>query len=83
MGKNYYAVRTRPTVNEPIHIGKYSGGWLFLFSVQNDEWNDPPVVWHTYEQVKEWLKKHTVDSKEYVILDEYDQEISFLSLIHI
>ena len=77
MGTNYYAVRNRPTTDDPIHIGKCSGGWLFLFQAQNNPYNDPPVMWYTYEQVKEWLKKYTVDSKDYVIIDEYDVIISF------
>ena len=77
MGTNYYAVRNRPSVQEPIHIGKSSIGWLFSFQSQNDTWNDPPVVWNTYNQVKEWLKKYTVDSQEYVIMDEYDSIITY------
>lgn len=77
MGTNYYAVRNRPTTCDPIHIGKSSMGWLFLFHDYEDKWNDPPVCWHSYNQVKAWLKEHTVDSDEYVILDEYDKIISF------
>lgn len=77
MGTNYYAVRNRPTTREPLHIGKSSAGWLFVFHQINDTWDDPPVIWNTYNQVKEWLKKYTVDSDEYVILDEYDKIISF------
>lgn len=77
MGTNYYAVRNRPTTSEPIHIGKSSAGWLFSFQSHNDTWAEPPVVWNTYRQVKEWLKKHTVDSNEFVIINEYDDIISF------
>lgn len=77
MGTNYYAVPNRPSMKEAIHIGKSSIGWLFSFQTQNDQWNKPPVIWNTYNQVKEWLKKYTVDSAEYVIMDEYDRIIPF------
>lgn len=77
MGTNYYAVRNRPTTDEPIHIGKSSIGWKFLFQAHNNTWNDPHVVWNTYEQVRDWLKKYTVESAEYVIIDEYDKIISY------
>lgn len=77
MGTNYYAVKNRPTTSVPIHIGKSSWGWRFLFEVQNDKWNDPPVVWSNYEEVREWLYKHTVEDKTYAIVDEYDRVVSF------
>ena len=77
MGTNYYAVPNRPSVQSPIHIGKASCGWLFLFAEQNDEWHEPPVVWNTYEQVMDWLKTYAVDSKDFVIMDEYDRIVSF------
>ena len=77
MGTNYYAVRTRPTTDEPIHIGKTSIGWKFLFQAMDEKYNEPPVVWNTYDQVYEWLYKHTVESNDYVIIDEYDETISF------
>jgi hypothetical protein len=77
MGTNYYAVRNRPTVQDHIHIGKSSVGWLFNFQAHNDAWNDPPVIWNTYDQVKAWLYKHTVQDKDYVIMDEYDKIVSF------
>lgn len=77
MGTNYYAVPNRPSLGHNFHIGKSSAGWLFCFRDQEETWNDPPVVWHSYNDVKEWLKKYVVDSKEYVILDEYEREVSF------
>lgn len=84
MGTNYYAVPNRPSVTEPIHIGKSSYGWKFLFQRQNDKWNKPPVVWNTYGQVLDWLYKYTVESPIYVIMDEYDKIISlddFIDLV--
>lgn len=77
MGTNYYAVRNRPSTQDPIHIGKSSLGWMFLFQAQNDTWNDPPIVWNTFPQLKDWLKKYTVDTTEYVIMDEYDRIVSY------
>ena len=77
MGTNYYAVRNRPSVCEPIHIGKSSAGWKFHFQQQNNKWNEPPIEWNTFPQVRDWLKKYTVDSTEYVIMDEYDRIVPF------
>ena len=74
MGTNYYAVRKRPSVESPIHIGKSSAGWLFLFHANK--------LWSNYDEVKEWLKQHTVNNKEYVILDEYDEEVPFEEFIN-
>lgn len=77
MGTNYYAVRNRPTVQDPIHIGKSSAGWLFNFQTHNDTWLEPKVIWNTYDQVKEWLFKHTVQEKDFVIMNEYDEIVTF------
>lgn len=76
MGTNYYACRTRPTTAEPIHIGKNSYGWLFCFQDQYEPDLDPPVIWHNYDEVVAWLRKNTVEERNYVILDEYDREVS-------
>ena len=81
MGTNYYVVPNRPSVHGGIHIGKSSIGWLFLFQSQHETWNDPPIVWHSWPAVKDWLQKYTVDSTNYVIVDEYDEIISFADFI--
>ena len=81
MGMNYYAVKNRPTIAEPIHIGKSSCGWLFCFQTQDDEWNDPPVVWNTWNQVKDWLHKYTVEKKDYVIINEEDEIVSYTDFV--
>ena len=83
MGMNYYAVKNGPSLREPIHIGKASMGWMFLFQYQNDMWSDEPVVWRNYDQVREWLKKHTVDSNEYVILNEEEEIVSYDEFVEI
>lgn len=78
MGTNYYAVSKKPTVSEPIHIGKSSMGWLFCFQEQRITWGEYPIEWHTYEQVKKWLKEHTTGKNAtHVILDEYDNKVTF------
>ena len=77
MGTNYYVVPNRPSMREPVHIGKSSYGWLFCFQYQEEKWNDPPIVWHDYDEVKAWLKKYTVDNNAYVIMDEYDTVIPY------
>lgn len=52
--------------------------WYDLyFEAHNDVYNEPPVVWNTYNQVMRWLHVHVVVNKEYVILDEYDDVVSF------
>lgn len=68
MGTNYYAVSKKPTVAEPIHIGKSSAGWTFAIQEQNN----PPAVWHSYGEVMQWLKTHD----DYVIMNEYDEVIT-------
>lgn len=83
MGTNYYAARNRPTTHSPYHIGKSSFGWLFCFQVQNETWDEPPVVWNTFAQVKDWLKKYTVDSTEFVIINEYDKIIQYDDFIRL
>ena len=82
MGTNYYVVPNRPSIEEPIHIGKSSMGWMFLFHDVNEPYRDIPIVWHSYEEVKNWLQKYTVDTDEYVILDEYDRVVSLDELIN-
>lgn len=82
MGTNYYVVKKKPTIEEPIHIGKSSYGWLFAFQTQNRYYGDIPVIWNTYPQVKKWLKKYTVgENAPYVILNEYDKLVSYEEFI--
>ena len=75
MGTNYYAIMAKPTIKKPIHIGKYSCGWRFLFEAHNDTWDEPPVVWNTYNQVMKWLHEN-VEKGDFLIHDEYDHFIS-------
>ena len=78
MGTNYYLVKNGPTCSGPVHIGKSSYGWLFCFQDQDFHAdNDYEVSWHTWAQVKAALKRMTVDSTDYVIIDEYDRVVSY------
>jgi hypothetical protein len=80
---NYYLVKNGPTTKEPIHIGKSSFGWMFLFHAINAPYEEPPIVWNSIKQVRETLKKMTVDSPDYVIIDEEDNVVSFREFFEI
>jgi len=65
MGTNYYAklgicVNCKKATEE-YHIGKNSGGWVFLFRKQ--------PFWKNYKEVKAFLNK-----KEVSIWDEYGKK---------
>ena len=83
MGTNYYAVKNRPSICDGLHIGKANGGWRFLFNRINDSWCEPEVHWNSYEEVCAWLKRHVVEDKDYVILNEYDEIVSYDEFIKI
>lgn len=81
MGTNYYAVKKKPTIREPLHIGKNSCGWKFLFQEINkyNDFDDNLEI-HTFQQWKDFLE----NNKDIVILNEYDEEISvkdFLQMV--
>ena len=82
MGTNYYVVPNRPSIAEPIHIGKSSMGWMFLFQDANEPYRDVPIVWHSYDEVKDWLHKHAYsNADDYVIINEYDEIVPFHDFI--
>ena len=75
MGTNYYAV-SKNTNTQPIHIGKSSYGWLFLFH-KTDQFSN-------YEEVQEWLQKHTSKkNSKYKIIDENGTELNFQEFLDI
>lgn len=76
MGINYYAVKNRPTICGPIHIGKESAGWMFLFREYDEFWIEPPIVWHSFDDVKKWLDTYVGEKKTYIIMNEYDEQVS-------
>lgn len=72
MGVNYYAIKNKVSLyNYPIHIGKSSAGWKFLFRGYVPI-EDSELVLKSIEDWKEFLS-----NKEFVILDEYDRLISY------
>ena len=79
MGTNYYVVPNRPSTRGAVaHIGKSSYGWLFLFHAENNQWNDDPIVWNSYDEVMKWLEDYTGGmSPKYLIMDEYDLVVTF------
>ena len=82
MGTNYYVVPNRPSIAEPIHIGKSSMGWMFLFHDVDEPYNDTPIIWHSYEEVKDWLHKYAYsNADDYVIINEYDEIIPYHDFI--
>jgi len=75
MGTNYYAVKVKPClVDRVIHIGKHSWGYRFLFR--------DCLEFHTYPQFVEFCKNR-VDTGEYVILNEYEEQITTDVLLEI
>ena len=79
MGTNFYVVKNKPSTRGAIaHIGKSSYGWLFLFHREDKIWEEPPIVWNTYEEVMEWLEKYTTGvDPAFCIMNEYDHEVPF------
>lgn len=72
MGTNYYAVKNKPTVRPPLHIGKSSWGWRFNFHACDE--------FHTFPQFRKWLDDH-VKTGEYVLMDEYDEVVTVEDLL--
>ena len=81
MGTNYYVVSSTPTIQHPIHIGKSSIGWKFLFNRVSkwDNWvNDEPI--NTFQQWKEFLETYTKKNR-IVVMNEYDEEVPLEDLL--
>lgn len=79
MGTNYYLVKNKPTTKSPLHIGKSSIGWRFLF-YKPYHWETEPFQINTFEQWSDYLKEK-VTSGECVIMDEYDKTISLYDFL--
>ena len=84
MGTNYYAVKKKPTINKPLHIGKSSAGWKFLFhkvNIWDNYISDEPL--NTFPQWKKFLEEQTANNN-IIIMDEYDKVVSlddFLNMV--
>lgn len=79
MGTNYYLVKNRPSIDRGLHIGKSSAGWRFLFHKPSIWDIDKPL--NTFEQWRDYLKETTVDKKTHVIMNEYDEIVSYEEFI--
>lgn len=83
MGTNYYAVKNKPTVCYPIHIGKSSIGWKFLFHRVDKYENyitEEPL--NTYPQWEKFLTEQT-KSGNMVIMNEYDEIVPLEELLEL
>jgi len=72
MGTNYYLVKNKPSVQEPIHIGKSSAGWRFLFKENAGDF-DSGTHWSNYNELIKCLTDITKKGN-YIILDESDRQ---------
>lgn len=79
MGTNYYVTTKRPTINTPIHIGKSSMGWKFLFHEVDtyENWISEQSI-RTFPQWVDFLESH---EDEIVILNEYDELIALCNFL--
>ena len=67
MGTNYYAIKKKPRIvkiYDEIHLGKSSIGWKFVFQEQEQ--------YHNFEEFKDFI----LNNNEWIIKDEYGEEVS-------
>lgn len=69
------------TIARPLHIGKSSCGWKFLFYEVNKGFCefDSELEIHTF---KDW-KNYLLNTDNIIILDEYDEEIKAEKLLEL
>lgn len=67
MGINYEV--TIPGASEPVHLGKMSAGWVFLFRAQPQ--------WNPADAFSSWVLLATMGT----VQDEYGNEIEFQKLL--
>lgn len=84
MGTNYYAVSTKPTVMQPIHIGKSSLGWKFCFHEIDlfENWVDEKAI-RTFPQMKKFLEDN-IKAEKIVLMNEYNEVVDlnwFLEMV--
>lgn len=76
MGTNYYLAKNAPTSNSPLHIGKASAGWKFLFHEPFSYDIDDGYEIHTFDQWKKYIEDHVNVRKTHSIVDEYDDVVT-------
>lgn len=79
MGTNYYLVKNSATVHPPLHIGKSSAGWKFIFRLYEDLEREgyEEEYFSSIKNVNDWksfLEYKTNDN--YQIMTEYDEQVS-------
>jgi hypothetical protein len=81
MGTNYYVTSKEPTIRTPIHIGKSSIGWKFLFHEVDawENWIDGTSI-YTYPQ---WVTFLENNKDIIVIMNEYDEVVELEELLAI
>lgn len=73
MGTNYYAISKKAKHDKPLHIGKSSMGWKFLFYKLKDYEN-----YFTHETIDTYEKwKKLLQDKNVSIVSEYNDDIDF------
>lgn len=73
----------KPTIADPIHIGKSSIGWKFLFHTVDGYFNYiNGESLDTYSKWVNFLKEYT-ENDTIVIMNEYDEEVSLTDFIEL
>lgn len=87
MGTNFYAIKRKPSLyNTPLHIGKSSSGWMFLFHGYQDYHFNNKFYYDeaiNINSIEDWVKY--LNNDDIVILNEYDEEYpleEFLFLVN-
>ncbi|MCL2798188.1 MAG: hypothetical protein FWD58_09090 [Firmicutes bacterium] len=76
MRTNYYAVLKQPKAHERMeHLDKASGGWRFLFQETSGI--------KSYPQVARWLGTNSTETRDYVWMNEYDEEATAKYLLEL
>lgn len=68
---------------QKVHIGKSSCGWLFGFQSQHTTLDGIPIVWNTYDDIKNWLNEYVEEKQMFIIQDEYGRKISVKRFIRL
>lgn len=80
MGTNYYLVKNSATVRPPLHIGKSSAGWKFIFRKYEDLEREgyEEEYFNSIENVNDWKSflEHKTTNDNYLIMTEYDDQVS-------
>lgn len=73
----------KPTIADPIHIGKSSIGWKFLFHTVPGYINY--INGESLDSYSRWIRflKEYTDNDTIVIMNEYDEEVSLTDLIEL